>query len=552
MPRPKRTKVAPSEPAVHVAKPTISTTTEPQESQDSSERAITTSDDSEGLITKNPTGVNRRGVARQEVTMSGALGSEDVAAARLKPPRARKRAALSRIAREGDHARAIEALKARRDAALAAERLAKEHGVAVMIGAREAATRQPAVVTNTTSVSVSKLAPANQASAPPRRESSVLADFKRRPRQPSLLQMVQAQHKQPEAEDSGDDDSLNDFQPDDESTPFMKSKSQLVNGQSTPSASAPSLLQSRSSRKRKLGSPEPEIQVPASQPSPSQPSSPPLHTQTAEANPFDIPADEDAREPSLPLVRSTQLSSQRDQSNLAPPQSSSPPPEPLPLSRNNRSRAPLKKSQHQRPTLPKMKLATKPQFEHSPPPSPMSSISSHPSPIRSPQKAPLKPLTTASLQNLLPRRHIRPRDKEATAFDIPSSSDVELSEDQDELSFHNPRKPKAKKSAATPKPKAGKTVTKPTNGRVSNTYGKKKVVEVSDNESSEGEAMSGGEGEAAIGGRKKGGGVYGQRSTAAKEEMRRLAQKFREVDDWALEIEDVTPHSGSSQMVDAR
>ena len=46
--------------------------------------------------------------------------------------------------------------------------------------------------------------------------------------------------------------------------------------------------------------------------------------------------------------------------------------------------------------------------------------------------------------------------------------------------------------------------------------------------------------------------VYGKDSAAVKGEMRRLAEKFREVDEWALEIEDVTPHSGSSQMVDAR
>lgn len=52
---------------------------------------------------------------------------------------------------------------------------------------------------------------------------------------------------------------------------------------------------------------------------------------------------------------------------------------------------------------------------------------------------------------------------------------------------------------------------------------------------------------------RKKGDMYGrQRSAALKGEMRRLAQKFKEVDDWTLEIEDVTPHSGSSQMVDAR
>lgn len=52
--------------------------------------------------------------------------------------------------------------------------------------------------------------------------------------------------------------------------------------------------------------------------------------------------------------------------------------------------------------------------------------------------------------------------------------------------------------------------------------------------------------------KKAGRAVYGKDGAAVKGEMRRLAQKFREVDEWALEIEEVTPHSGSSQMVDAR
>ena len=64
------------------------------------------------------------------------------------------------------------------------------------------------------------------------------------------------------------------------------------------------------------------------------------------------------------------------------------------------------------------------------------------------------------------------------------------------------------------------------------------------------EADCEGQGEA---GKKNRGMVYGRSDmTAIKSEMKRLAKKFKEVDEWALEIEDVTPHSGSSQMVDAR
>lgn len=96
-------------------------------------------------------------------------------------------------------------------------------------------------------------------------------------------------------------------------------------------------------------------------------------------------------------------------------------------------------------------------------------------------------------------------------------------------------------------------MTKAAQGRVSNTYGKKKVVEVEEDEDGDsGEVGSGAEEDRAGEARKGGQKVYGKSDTAVKGEMKRLAEKFRVVDDWALEIEEVTAHSGSSQMVDAR
>ena len=87
---------------------------------------------------------------------------------------------------------------------------------------------------------------------------------------------------------------------------------------------------------------------------------------------------------------------------------------------------------------------------------------------------------------------------------------------------------------------------------MSNTYGRKQALEVSEDEDSSAEAESSVEVREPAGKKKKVGEVYVQRSKAVQAEMRRLAQKFKEVDDWALEIEDVTPHSGDSQMIDAR
>ena len=89
------------------------------------------------------------------------------------------------------------------------------------------------------------------------------------------------------------------------------------------------------------------------------------------------------------------------------------------------------------------------------------------------------------------------------------------------------------------------------------TYGRPNAAEVSsnaDDDSSGEEAREGGLDDGLSSTKKKisQSAVYGKDRAAVKGEMRRLAQKFREVDEWALEIEDVTPHSGSSQMIDAR
>ncbi|KAL8782417.1 MAG: hypothetical protein Q9195_009643, partial [Heterodermia aff. obscurata] len=312
MPRPNRSKISPSEPT-RVAAPTTPSSI-PQNSESSSrarsEQVTTNSDDSEGLVTRSKAGVNRRGIAPQEATMTGALAQEELAGGRLKPIRGRKRAALSRIAREGDHARAIAALEARRNAALAKEKAEKEQAAStrtdivpdtqdVQPGAQSPAREtengapKPAVSNIGTAAANVRLPRPATATEPLSRESTILAGFKRKPRQPSLLAMVSAQHLQ-QADESHSDDSLNDLQPDDQSTPLIIAKSQPL--QSTPSAERTSLQQSSGARKRKLAAIESEIQVPASQPSPSQPSSPPAQP-TSELSQYDIPAD---NEPQLP------------------------------------------------------------------------------------------------------------------------------------------------------------------------------------------------------------------------------------------------------------
>ncbi|KLJ12660.1 hypothetical protein EMPG_12333 [Blastomyces silverae] len=97
-------------------------------------------------------------------------------------------------------------------------------------------------------------------------ESSMLSNFRRRPRQPSILQMMQGD---PSSELDDDDDMLGSFNPDDESTPLKFSNCQSIpyDSISTPS-SAPRNLSPASLTKRKLHN-KTQVQVSLS-PDPSE------------------------------------------------------------------------------------------------------------------------------------------------------------------------------------------------------------------------------------------------------------------------------------------
>ncbi|KAL9031427.1 MAG: hypothetical protein Q9196_000530 [Gyalolechia fulgens] len=526
----------------------------------SSSRATNTSDDSEGIITNSKTGVNRRGVAPQVATMSGALADEDVGEKKLKPLSSRRRVALSRIAREADHTKVVQALKARRDAALAAEKAARE-GKQPEVQVRSTQPVEVRIPTSSSSPTpshapVGLLHPpreihVNRPRAPPARETSILAieNFKLRPRQPSLLQIAQAHTA---ARDSEFDDTFDEFNPDDESTPLHQSKNGLQHGPSSASSSRQS-----SSRKRKLSSPE--IQVPSSQPpfSSHRSSSP---GPSLPDNPFDIFADDSQPNPPLPPIPASKLPSAGrqtiDSNTLAPPQSSSPLNQPQQENRQAKARS----KRPQTASKPKGKATnTKSRKNLStllPPRSPSPTQSSPTAVPKS--RSPLKPITTSALQNLLPRRRrVMSRNKE-NIFELNSSSDLdtfnagEMDEDQDELSYHatarnhagRPGTAKRKNKTGAGKSKKSKPVangaaSKPKGGkRPSATYTRKQNLEPDENE------------DASTGGEDYGAGETLVTDGKAKAEMKKLAAKFREVDDWGLEFEEVT--GSSDRMRDAR
>ena len=471
----------------------------------------------------------------QLYTMSGALAPEDVGSPRLKPASARMRATLSKIVKEADHAKAEGEKKARKVSRATATEEPDE--VPSSIPTRAAELRRPSSSRLGLTSAQQRIQPGLEVrvyETPRVHSSSMLggATFKKRPRQPSLLRMAESQKN---ASDELNDDDMYDFMPDDESTPIIKALSH----KKTPSTFSSS-NQAPGSRKRKMKSPE--VQVPASQAieidsSPSAVPSPSDH--------YEESSEDNQTQPMLPPPRSAETPPPEIFSDtLAPPQSSS---SPLPESKPQNSRKKLVKA----PSKAKPR-STKPAHKtFSSAPSPLSSTSTQISPVR---PAALKPLTTATLQNLLPRRRVRRRPK--GAYDIPSSSDVELDnvalgEDEDELSFNATTKMRKKRPNMVPpsaKPTAKETVIGAKGKKISNTYVRKSIVVSDDENVSESEN----ENEARYAGR------YGSRARSttpaldskAKEEMRRLAEKFREVDEYTLDFEDMT--ASSDKMKDAR
>lgn len=595
MPRPKRTKIARSTPAP-VAKSTA------RELELSSERVMNvSSDDSHGLITTKKTDSKRvHGVVPQEATMSGALAPEEKAPARANPVAGTKRPVTSRMVRAGEPNKAIEALKARRDAAMGVERRhhvqvpSSQHpgdtllpkpptegrrdltAIETILEAGDGTSRSGAATAQVASnlMMLEKFPPRGRervrspvssdgyfgagrpatpkrVEATPRVASSVLgfSNMKRRARQPSLLRLVQAHAKdQSDDEDDGDDDGFDDFCPDDESTPFMNSKS--YSGLQLSSLPAALPAQTPSSRKRKR--PSPEVEVPMSQSlEPRSVSSPPRSSPPAEPDLDDDlynvspPNVKRVPEPPLPLPshrHTTTPPSDLRSSTTTPPQSSSS----MPVS-------------HAKSAIPEPKTPKSISTASATPLSPSPCQSSSPAVATS---RTLKPLSTATLQNLLPRRRLRQRG----TFDIPSSSltteidTADLDDDEDELGASSKIQIRLRRNrdtlagkgkantiksavaAGKKKPPPSRRNNKTKGGTTTKTYTRKQpATEEEDHGVDENAHPEGDE---------AGNELATGNSEAPRGELKSLARKFAEVDQWELEIEEVTG-SGSSQ-IDAR
>ncbi|KAL5364575.1 hypothetical protein BJX96DRAFT_179080 [Aspergillus floccosus] len=334
-------------------------------------------------------------------------------------------------------------------------------------------------------------------------ENSVLSNFRRRPRQPSILQVMQAEDR---SSDLDDDDFLGGLSPQDESTPLNvpRGKSLLVQNESPATPSQAPEPSSGSSRKRKRSSANIEIQVPQSPlalvgNSPVGTPAPEIEDEAQEAgSTVDMPP------PPLPPPRSPDVLSQ----TMAPPMSS---PWGTPHST----------------ILPDLSnLLRKPAREQA---------SSKPA------------VSTASLQDrLLPRRRQRPRRRRnVNTFDVPSDSSESDEEsagsDQDELSYissfrsQRNRNPKSKSSHMGQKKQAKQKVPS------KKTYSPRNAGNDKENEPADGSSPL----SSALDTDALKSDSTSPHHKYLSEELRLQAQKFAEVDQWQMEFEDV-PESQDS------
>jgi len=213
----------------------------------------------------------------------------------------------------------------------------------------------------------------------PAAEASILAlaNFKRRPRQPSIIRQVQL------ASETGDRYDFDDLEPEDESTPLHLNKRRTrssLNSQHENSA-APA---TSSSRKRKFS----EVQVAATQPSPLLASSPP-----PSPRPASTPGLSRSSSPALPS-RAAALPARPPSPTLADPLSSS-------------SAAPsIRASKRRRPSR-----------------APAAAAAAAPPKTRLAAKARAAAVSTAALQSLLPKPRRRGRARAASPFAVPSDGD---------------------------------------------------------------------------------------------------------------------------------
>ncbi|KAK2626041.1 hypothetical protein QTJ16_004303 [Diplocarpon rosae] len=407
---------------------------------------------------------------------------------------------------------------------------------------------------NARSVAPSSMALEMEEEAVARDGSAKDSSLNRRERERSVLRTVQ-KVRQDQPLDYDDDDE--DFNPEDESTPLNLSK--------TRDLASSSAASSANSRKRKLST----VQAPRSSP----PLISPKDVEADEAIPATYPSSyEQERENAEPSPEPIRLSIEARSETpevlsetMAPPQSSSSiPPSPELPSRVQRAPSRGRRSLRGRTPPPRTQdspISSPPSLTHSP----NRPVHVFAAPSRKAQRIAPPPSTfsTAQLQALLPRR--RTRNAARDPFDIPSSEDEVdvsgLAPGDDELSHlnvHARARRQASVRARTPAPvkkgaKVNKLTPKQKDSTVTRTYGAARAVAISDkeNDAGVGDELDPDDSLAPIPDDEENGNSENSQELEQRvgKELKQAAKKFQEVDKWELEFEDIT---ASSSPPDAR
>ena len=580
MPRPKRSKIAPSAPAVLPAKILASIQAAKSSSSITSQRS-SNSDDSEGMVKRKPIDKRRKRDAKHDIYMAGALPPEEKkkGSRQGNPPSRATRAALMEITRNADFVKRKEARVHRLKDGLQAPD--SRDGVVIpssLPNTEDVPSDQAKLAGNDTPQTVQKqisqrsaMPSVNwRAQATPRVDSSILAlgNFKRRSRQPSLLGIGRPD----DSPSLGSFDLGKDISFDEPELPNKVVDSQRAQNRTngtvaayetllSASRHAPSL--SSSSRKRKRS---PEILVRRSQ-SPttsdadrifgSDEHDPPLPGATR--------AGEDD-EPDLPAPNLSTTPPEVWSETMAPPESSSP-------QHSNNGQTDL------HTCIPPRTSSKQKSNEKLPRPKPVKSPKAKSDATAKSSKSrsnPLGPLSTTALQSLLPRR--RHRDlghDEEDEIDVPSSDhELEMTvpqEEDDELSFMPVPKKKAPKGMSKIKGTARTTTSLNRYGRSfkSHTKSKSKTSAYSKtkgfsrtaqhNEARHTTSSSAPSSPPASPSsatseidKELAGPDTSMESLPpqSRKELKKIAKKFEEVDKWEMEFEEITASSSSPR--DAR
>lgn len=326
-------------------------------------------------------------------------------------------------------------------------------------------------------------------------ESSILSNFRRRPRQPSILQMVQAEDGSSDLDD--DDDFLGGLSPEDESTPLnlARGKSLIARRGGSSRSGTPVSPSTGGSRKRKrvCG----EFQVPQS------PSGVVGNTQS-----------------------DSQVSGNHNSGDAA--FVNSPEPSEHAETLSHTMAAPLSSSPIHRPYHTDAVLGTGATAGHM-----METIAANRNPVH---------LSTETLQDrALPRRRRRQlKHRDTEDFEVPSDEDDydAAGLDEDELSYL-PLKPLHSQRKQAQKPKALTGGAKDAARRPRSTTKGSKLPYGSKTYSSHGPGKVGTEKENRGGNAPSASSLPTKLNSLTSEELKSQAMKFAEIDKWQMDFEDV-------------